>query len=632
MDFTPQNKTYYKRTLEEVFLSFYSAAVLNEIYVEWIEPLVPPAQRPQKSTKTVLCPIFLDVFKSSVRMKQAIDAMPPLLHKAVSILLWHKVMKLTELHERLGEPVAFPKEETKAYYFDTIPMVCRGAQQLLVISRNRNAHFYGGSHTQPEELCMVSLPPAVRKALLPWFPKPRYWNLEPLEQAPKKGVSFDASAHIAADLSVLADYLQRGSIRRNQQGKFPKPVIRAMAALTAGGDFDTALQGCKALELARHGILASLLGDMPQSFLETMRKHPFPMADVLPQLIAQLSNQPATLLSCINPHLKLRSSFCDNRFFPRQLKQLFDLFADMPTGKWITSVNLVTHAWLQEKDYLFFEWPYYRFKPAPDSPGRNRFMSSAEDLDDDNLFDLASVPTLLGCAFVLAAFGVLEIRYTTPPQHHAWYSGKDKFLTQWDGLLAVRLTDVGAYCFGKTTSLELTLPQQRDSAIRFNGPRLLAFSKTDDPVTRQALEEFLDRAGPGVYRFSAAKLFKGCFEKKQLAERIADFRSRIDVALPEEWEAVLKGLLDAPQPLQRAAGFTVYQIDDQPQLRQRFASDPLLRENCLRVEGWRVAIHADNIKRVREHLRSLGYFLEGNVGSATPAKKALKKPRRRRYF
>jgi hypothetical protein len=105
----------------------------------------------------------------------------------------------------------------------------------------------------------------------------------------------------------------------------------------------------------------------------------------------------------------------------------------------------------------------------------------------------------------------------------------------------------------------------------------------------------------------------------------------MDVELPREWEDKLAGILNAPAPLVRNQSFAVYQIADDPRLRELFATDPLLRTACLRVEGWRVAIHANEVKKVREHLRSLGYFFEGDVGLATsPAKPKKKAPKRRR--
>lgn len=632
MDLTQQNKTYYGRSLEEVLTSFYSAGALREIYEQLIEPHLDAQARAVKLNKAILVSRFMDQLGSEEGVRAFIKRLPRPVYEAINHLLWKKCLLLSDLRDLLGEPVATLKAPHDRRRYGDIAYQLSGAAQLLAIKEESSGSFYLRRDDPGEEHYEVSLPPAISQLLMEYFPKPVLYDWQPVKELPRTGTSFDCSAHMATDLAVLADYLHRANTVHTKQGKLGKAVLRSMAALTAGGDFLTASDKSKALELARHDLLGHLLEELPDAFLQGLREHPFPAATVLPELVPQLCRNPAGLMRFLTPHLKVRDPFYEPDYNDEGLQRLFGVFSSLPTGEWVSAKNLIAYVWLRQIPILYFPWHRYRFKPADSSPARKRgYFGGAVDLDHDNVFEAAVVPTLLGAAFLLAALGVLEIHYTAPPAHPAWHIGKENFLTRWDGLLALRLTSVGAYCFGLSKTLDLELPRERDNAIRFNGPRLLAFSRTDDPVTRQTLEDFLDRVGPGVYRFSAPKLFKGCFEKPQLAGRIADFRTRMDVDLPAEWEAALADLLNAPAPLQRESGYTVYQIPDVPRLRQLFATDPLLREACLRVQGWRVAVHADNVKRVREHLRSLGYFLEGNVDSA-PVRPKKKAPTRRRRW
>lgn len=635
MNLTPQNKTYFNRPLEDVLTSFYSAAALKEIHAELFAPFGKPAAQEVKLTKARLVEQFMQQLSTPAGVRELINRMSPALKDAIHRLLWISVERLDALHQGIGRKLARPKPPTHRSRYGQVDFEFGGAAELLAISAGPGRMYRYGDRQPQEEHYIVTLPPALKKLFKDHFPKPRYYNWEPLPEAPAGGASFDASGHMANDFAVLADYLQRAHVSLNKQGKIGKSALRAMADLSKGGDFAVADTKDKALELARHELLGRILLEMPEAMLQDMRSHPFPARKILPKLIPQLCKFPEVLMELLTPHLKLRSYYHEPEFKQEPLEVLFGTFASLPVGEWISAENLVRYVWLREIPMLYFPYTYYRFKLGDSSPAAaHRFYGSTEELDEDTVFDAAVIPTLYGTAFLLAAMGLLEILYTSPPEHRLWHIGKTRYLSRWDGLMAVRLTPAGAFCFGKTRSLDLELPEARNNAIRFNGPRLLAFSSSDDPITRQALEEFLERIGPGVYRFSATRLFKGCFEKKHLTDRIDEFRRRMDVELPREWEDKLAGILNAPAPLVRNQSFAVYQIADDPRLRELFATDPLLRTACLRVEGWRVAIHANEVKKVREHLRSLGYFLEGDVGlptsSASLSKPRKKVPKRRR--
>jgi len=629
MEYIHQNRAIFAGTLRDVFTSFYSAAVLTEIYRALPPVLMRLNPFKDKLNKALLIEEFMWIFEDDGRVAQFVAALDPRLREAVGILVWRVAVPLDELEQTTGARIA--RELPRRKYIDP-HFKLDGLTQLLVI-RQKNRWSYSSSLDAFNAAdYLVCLPPALRVQLKRVFPKPALYDWVPLPARPEGGRFFECARAAAADLAVSADFVQRGAATRTKQNKFGKPVLRSLAAMTTGGEFWPGNCAEVACQLTRHELLAEFVSGLHDHAREAMRQHPFPLEKVLPRLVPELIQQPEFILTQLLPHIKLRATYLEPEFRTPALASLFGIFGELPAGEWISAENLLAYADLRDIDLTFFDPLHYRFRGSRYA-GEHTAYSHVEthEFNEENIRVVALEPLLRGTAFLLAALGILEINYTEPPAHHAWFVTNHKYVSIWDGLRALRLTPTGAFCFGKAAAPEVDLPGKRDSGIRFNGPRLLAFSKTDDPVTRDALEDFMDRLGPGVYRFSAPKLFKGCFEKTHLAARIEAFRTRIDMPLPPEWEAALAALTGAPAPLVRESGYSVYTLADDPRVRELFAKDPMLRQLCLRVEGWRVAIRADDIKRVREHLRSLGIFLEGDVGEAAAKKqgKASKGARRR---
>ena len=77
-------------------------------------------------------------------------------------------------------------------------------------------------------------------------------------------------------------------------------------------------------------------------------------------------------------------------------------------------------------------------------------------------------------AFLLASLGFLEIAYNAPDGHSKWRLDSQMFLTPFDGLEAVRLTPVGAFAFGHSKELPLTVSEQPKCQVHLHPDRLLA--------------------------------------------------------------------------------------------------------------------------------------------------------------
>lgn len=99
--------------------------------------------------------------------------------------------------------------------------------------------------------------------------------------------------------------------------------------------------------------------------------------------------------------------------------------------------------------------------------------SRAVHVDGHNEFKLIGEPLLKGYAFLLAAFGLVEIAYVSPT-HDTYRRPKKDYLTPYDGLRFARLTPLGEYVFHQRKTYEVAGGPPTRSRIVLDEVRLLA--------------------------------------------------------------------------------------------------------------------------------------------------------------
>lgn len=261
----------------------------------------------------------------------------------------------------------------------------------------------------------------------------------------------------------------------------------------------------------------------------------------------------------------------------------------------------------RETDIYFFNTSKYIFEGILlDSESS---YERSYQLNPANLKILGSDPLIKGMAFLLSAFGLIRLAYKLP-HNEKFGTYKYSYLTRFDGAHAVRLTDVGAYVFGLSPTLKLKSKSRKMATLRLHPEQLHVTCRDLDPVTELALKDFMEPIAPEFYRMTRASLLKGCQSPKDLRIRIADFRNRIGVELPENWEQFLNSLETEKAALSPENKFKVFTLAERPDLQRHFMQDSYLRKHSLRIEGHRIAIEKGNIPLVRARLRALGYLVE----------------------
>ena len=588
----------YDGSLEEVFSKLINASELRLLYESFFYK-VKKIQR-RKLYKADMVSAFINLAKEEEDVRLFVNTLPEKTRKVYELLLWRDLMEVNEVQKILGFDVLIQSESRGMWASTSYEVAEEYPFVALFISYSSRSDFNG---------YMVGIPPALQKWLKPYFPKPDGYEIKAISNdviKDKKYTVFDGSSTIGVDLAQLADFLKRTNPKRTQKGDLTKASIRKADSLTESGEWYSKDSSVPELELMRHKMLLDFIEGFDGSLINKLVAQDTD-ADSFKEIFKALQADEDILEKWLLGHLRHRYSYYDEEFDQKAIYRLFAMFKCLPLNAWVTIDNLKSKQFYQGTKICFFDPGRYQFRVLED--GAIYAYERTRDLDRKYLQKVGIEPLISGVVFLLSAFGFIELAYEIP-ENKSFKPSNRPYLTPFDGARAVRLTDVGAYAFGLSSTLELKQTSRKVATIRLHPTQLHATCSEPDPITELALKEFMEPITAGFYRMTRASFLKGCSRPKEVKQRISDFRNRINVRLPDNWEQFLASLETEKSALIPENNLKVFTLANRPELQRCFVEDPVLRKHTLRVEGHRIAISQEHVPTVRTQLRKLGYLVQ----------------------
>lgn len=571
-----------------------------------IEKLTPPKKQKRKAE---MVQALQALQKTPERLQKFVDTLPPQAKAFYDALMWRESVNYTTLLNELNfKFVRLVKERDwrttvdRYYLEDEFPLA---AMRVPPTDYSYRSYRHSNEIRDYEFL----MPPALRSWLRPYFPKPKGYEVEAVSEASlteQKLQHFNASAAIVNELTQLADFLKRSELKTTKAGRYTKSSLQKASVLTGGAEWYGESKGHRELALMRHEILLDFINGFDGKLLANLIEGRLD-GSTFKHLLQEIIADEEILNKWLLAHLKTRYKYFDLKFDAKSIRRLFDLYRFLPENDWVRVDNLKSLQFYREIDICFFDPGRYRFRSAY---GEAPYIYEEDiDLDGRHLQAAGIDPLINGSAFLLAAFGLLELRYTEP-SHPRYHTKKQPYLTRWDGAVALRLTPIGAFVFGQNYALELETQKRQPTQLKLRSDRLFLSAQDVDPVTQLTLDDFFEKISPGFYRLTRTSLLKGCQSSKDVKARIAGLKQRLPTEFPENWKSFFQDLSQEQSVLQREYNLAVYSLAHRPNLRNDFLHDPVLQRYTLKVEGHRVAIDTQHLRTVNAHLRKLGYLVE----------------------
>jgi len=219
-------------------------------------------------------------------------------------------------------------------------------------------------------------------------------------------------------------------------------------------------------------------------------------------------------------------------------------------------------------------------------------------------------PVIRGAFFYMAALGLFEIKYDRPKSNYS-VAAKDKsYISVWDQLKYIKITELGKYVFGFVDKYEQKTVKKTVTSLKFDEYKPIISIDEKDTIMQAKLEPYTEKYDKGRYVLSYAKIFKDCKSKKVLDIKIDNFYKNIEVNPPEIFKEFFEKIKKDSNMLKRDLNQIVIELKNNKKLLNLFLKNKKLQELIIKAEGYRVIVNKNDISKLTKIIKDNGFFVE----------------------
>lgn len=216
-------------------------------------------------------------------------------------------------------------------------------------------------------------------------------------------------------------------------------------------------------------------------------------------------------------------------------------------------------------------------------------------------------PFVKSALFLLGTLGIIEVYYDIPGSSDGLYL-KNGYLSKYDGLKYISLTELGRYVLGRTSTYDFG-EDKEEAEVYLDEDRLILSIIGEAPIKSMLLEKMATRIAPNKFKFTREVFLKDVENLEVLREKIEEFRKIVGVVLPEFWTDFFEELTSKADALTKVEDIIVLQLKPDKELIGIVGRDEELKKLILKAEGFYILLKEENRERVVEILKSYGYFV-----------------------
>ena len=518
-------------------------------------------------------------------------------------LVWYGDQDLASLEKRAGKRISVKEKGTRSHWepFQLVP----GLELLLL----EYSHSYGYHRREVQKSEVVAfLPDALHNLFRKAMPKPAAYTITALKRRGKAEFTHTSESTALGELALITDFIRQGHLPLKKNGAPMVKGLRTLVQLSRMQEFYPPEAG-KEFEHVKIELLTSfLLGDTAGKVASNLPPH-----KLLHTLFAYFTKDDKFLLTrTFLKHLRIQGrSYYYYNFQEHNIKKDLKLILQhLPLEKWV-SLNclldfcLVRGLTLNEREISAFEC-YMEVDHGYST------YSTWETINQTTLVPLVCLPVLQAFFFLSAALGMVEIAYNQP-ENPQFQRPNKKYLSIYDGLRYVRLTQLGAYVTGKKKSYTPVEQEQQETVFTLDNKRLLLTMEGNDPIAALTLKKMLTPLGTGRFIMTHESLFSGCRTHKDVQNKIRMFKKMVANNPPQNWKEFFSQALKRINPLTPEHEFKVMKVGDNEELLNLLASDPEINPLIRKVEGLRIAVNKNNLSKLNSLLRKHGFLVAGST-------------------
>lgn len=522
------------------------------------------------------------IFSQPEVMQRFHAVLPEALQKAFEQLTWLTEASAGVLSNLIGTPTI--KKKNSRYYNSNIEI-----NQLFkalphkIETWNDNVSF--------------AWPPYLRDFLRSVYAQPANYRIQTIPAPPTNLLRWEeGEVIIFEEIQKILAYRLQGGITLNTSGKVSANVFKKMRKTLGIREF---LPDEEAFSLLRTICLAQVLA----SYEPKKNQINIDSLEILKQLRKTLDKDfnILFLLNDLKNHGHVNLSY-----YKRQAeKTLIEWMGRLPQNEWVAIDNLTAYGQIHDLNMQPASPNEYQ-RLAYDAPSQFGTHTNKFNISKGDSYSFVEHPALLGSFFLMAALGWLDIAYEAPTGTFS-----QDYYSSYDGLKCIRLNDLGAYIFGRSSSENYTPKINKSTQeLVFDDQSLLIFCDPENAVAETVLANYAERVSSTRFRVTANTFLKDCKSRAQLMSKITLFQKSVAPNLPTNWHVFFDDLLAKSEPISTVSDLLIFQIPSNNQtLIRLLAQDPVLKTIVIKAEGFRILVAQNQQAKFKNRLRELGYLV-----------------------
>lgn len=540
-------------------------------------------------SKKQLIRLLGGIFSDAPLLSQWLETCPEKAYQALYIVVWEGEQEVGTLEKKIGCSIlmsAQSKEKRPPQAIKT---------EFCLLQGRYFKSFWGAEGS----VYYLDLPSTLKQQLKPFLPVPSGLTL--LETGtPSFGFVFEDQGRVLDVLPTICSFIQQDQLERTQQGNPRTKSILQLRSVCGVTEFYNQQQGSD-LNCLRTSLMVHLL---QITGVEAVSEDaPLFLKTVFERYLNTRTYPHLSLLSHIRGLYHSRDAVNH-----RLHHTTWNLLCSLPDGQWITFEQLCSFAGIQQMDlepvlkksadrylYLTKKWQGWGNKKMYLTPARYE--------------QALVIPLLKASLFLFGSFGLLDLAYDVPET--SLKTGVDNpYQTIYDGLISVRLTELGAYITGRRSTLDYARQKKSDVEFNLDVDRLFITYSRPDSLIELSLDRFAKRIGSMRYKVDYSSFLKGCRNKQEVQKKIQLFKDEIGDYLPPLWQNFFESVLARAEVLQPVNDLLVYRISTHDRdLLEIIKKDRIIQNYILKAERHNILVRAEDREPLKNRLEELGYLM-----------------------
>ena len=217
-------------------------------------------------------------------------------------------------------------------------------------------------------------------------------------------------------------------------------------------------------------------------------------------------------------------------------------------------------------------------------------------------------PFVKSYIFLLGIFGVFEIFYEKPFFKKGLYL-KNNYLSKYDGLKYIKLTNLGRYIFGHTDKYELPKIYEK-AEVQIDDKRQFVTVVGEAPAKMMFFEKIGTKVKENMFKLTYDSFIKGIKNYDELIERIERFKENIDnKELSQNWEEFFENLEKKFNSVKIEDDYVILKLENNKELIQIVIKDSRFKKLSLKAEEYHLLVKKENLKEVIKIFSEYGYYI-----------------------